>query len=169
MYNRNDTLESRVSKLERLLNIHNTFESADIASVNSTRSAASLLKRLGFRKGKSFRGVSGAHYYIGDNCGLILYSNGIYFPKKYDVSDNIIETDYTLKNSLPTLGLSTRHGATISESTLEDIVAYTLLNNGRDVVLFFPTTVDEIKENIEIVKEDGDAIRSIIESYLESI
>lgn len=145
------------------------LESTDTTSINSARSAANLLKRLGFRKGKSFRGVSGANYYIGDNCGVILHSSGIYFPKKYDVSDDIIETDYTLRNTLPTVGLSMLHGADISESTIEDLVAYTLLNKGRDVTLSFPTTIDEIKENIEIVQEDGDAIRYIIESYLESI
>jgi len=67
------------------------------------------------------------------------------------------------------LGLSIQHGADVSESTMEDLIAYTLLNKGRDVTLSFPTTIDEIKENIEIVQEDGDAIRYIIESYLENL
>ena len=142
-------------------------ESLGNTVINNARSAANLLKQFGFRKGKQFKGVRGANYYIGDNCGLILYSNGIYFPRRYNITDNIVNTDYTLKNTLPILGLSLRKNIDVTETQLQDLVAYTLLNNGRDTVLFFPTTIDEIKENIEVAQEDGVAIRSIIDSYLE--
>ena len=149
--------------------IRHFITESDEFTVDNAREAAVLLKHLGFRKGKRFNGVSGANYYIGNNCGVILYKNGIYFPKRYYATQDIINTDYTLRNTLPTLGLGLKQGYTISNSELEDLVAYTLLNNGRDVTLFFPASMDEIENNIDLAQKDGIAIRSIIDKYLSKV
>ena len=136
----------------------------------NTRQAASFLKSLGFIKGKKFRGVPNATYYIGDNCGVILHSTGIYFPKRYNnITDDIIDSDFTLKNTLPIMGFSASKGYKINEYELKELVAYTLLNNGRDVILHFPTTKKEIEENIRIVQKDGKEIRNIIDSDLKRV
>lgn len=161
-------LENRIARLESL--IYNEANKSISDTIENSRQAASFLKSLGFIKGKKVSGVQGAHYYIGNDCGIILSSSALFFPKKYNVTKDTLDTDYTLVNTLPILGFTLqKKGLQLSKSIIDETIAYTLLNNGRDATIWFPASKDEIEENISNAQKDGKKIRALIDTYFDNI
>lgn len=161
-------LESRIARLESL--VYNEANKSISDTIENARQAASFLKSLGFIKGKRFSGTKSSYYYIGNDCGIILSSSALFFPKKYNVTKDILDTDYTLINTLPTLGFALqKKGLQPSKTTIDETIAYTLLNNGRDEIIGFPASKDEIEKNISNAQKDGKKIRELINSYFDKV
>ena len=161
-------LENRIARLESL--IYNEANKSISDTIENSRQAASFLKSLGFVKGKKVSGTTSAHYYIGNDCGIILSSSALFFPKKYNVTKDTLDTDYTLVNTLPALGFALKKkGLQPSKTTIDETIAYTLLNNGRDATIGFPASKDEIEENIFNAQKDGKKIRALIDAYFDKI
>jgi hypothetical protein len=168
MVKRNLVLEYHIARLESL--IYNEANKSISDTIENSRQAASFLKSLGFIKGKKVSGTASAYYYIGNDCGIILSSSALFFPKKYNVTKDILDTDYTLVNTLPALGFALqKKGLQPSKITIDETIAYTLLNNGRDATIGFPASKNEIEENISNAQKDGKKIRALINAYFDKI
>lgn len=163
-----NSLEKRIIRLESL--IYNEATKSISDTIENSRQAASFLKSLGFIKGKKVSGTTSAYYYIGNDCGIILSSSALFFPKKYNVTKDTLDTDYTLVNTLPMLGFALqKKGLQPSKATIDETIAYTLLNNGPRPSIEFPVSRDEIEENISNAQKDGKKIRTLINAYFDKI
>lgn len=163
-----NSLEKRIIRLESL--IYNEANKSISDTIENSRQAASFLKSLGFIKGKKVSGTTSAHYYIGNDCGIILSSSALFFPKKYNVTKDTLDTDYTLVNTLPMLGFALqKKGLQPSKTTIDETIAYTLLNNGPRPTIGFPASKEEIEANISSAQKDGKKLRALINTYFDKI